>query len=179
VTEQPQEDRAVAPEAAGSIGASDQRRASDAEQKALVESVTAANSVLGRDLAVDLTGLVAEHDRLNLSPAAVAIFNALLYGIKEGKERAEAELRQERERTESLRERAANAETNAAVYKSERDAARRESNFRQIIGTIGGAIFGFTPYAYDKGSIGGGIIAAVGGVAIIVVAWLYRAKADR
>ena len=165
--------------AAGALpDAENQRAATADEQRAVVESASKAGSVLGKDIAVDLTSFVSGHEDVPFSPAAVAFCNALLYALKDSKDRTERELTDERQRLDESRDQAAKAEKDAAVFKAERDAARREGNVRQIVGTVGGAILGFIPFADDKAGFVGALIAGIAGLALTVGAWMLRQRAD-
>jgi hypothetical protein len=176
---------AVLAELTAEAGAAGQRAPTEAELNGTAAYPQAGEQHRGQNLAADYSGLLplAKSD-VAFGKTVITALNSNLFYQKNRIEQLEAALSQAKTDGDTWRERAAQAERDAAVRDAQHMLVEKTlrltlhaTRFHQFVNVFGGALLGFTPIIADHNStlaIGVG----VAGAAIVLGAWFFKPDGD-
>lgn len=118
-------------------------------------------------MAADLSGIAQSSEPAMLSPLVVSLINSHHITLEKGKVAAEREAQSERLNAKDLRDRLATAETGREVLRERLEGIQSASKQTVVLSGIGGAAFGFVPYAYDKTNTIGALVMGLIGIALL------------
>jgi hypothetical protein len=178
--------QAVLAELTADAGAAGQRAPSEAELKADARpDAKTADLHLGQNLAADYSGLlpVTKAD-VPFGKIAIAALNSNLFYQKNRIDQLEIALREAKSDSDVWRERATQAERDAALRDAKQMLVEKTlrltlhaTRFHQFVNAFGGALLGFTPLVGEKNptlAIGVG----VAGAALVLGAWFFKPEND-